>query len=162
MSRVARILLILIENVMASLFYTTTWIDVELRTHCNIKGYQDSNYHWTGSDDLLIGDPFTPAIWPAIFSFTCDNFLRRGGRERGGGREGGRREEPEAFGCVAIIIHNNKSLMLCSILWLMISLIYSQKSPLYILLETTDPFLPLKTMWSPKFLFLPRTNPRHI
>ena len=47
---------------MASLFYTTTWIDVELRTHCKIKGYQDSNYHWTGSDDLLIGDPFTPEI----------------------------------------------------------------------------------------------------
>ena len=47
---------------MASLFYTTTWIDVELRTHCKIKGYQDSNYYWTGSDDLLIGDPFTPAI----------------------------------------------------------------------------------------------------
>ena len=85
-----------------------------------------------------------------------------GERERGGGREVGRREEPEAFGCVAIIIHNNKPLMLCSILWLMISLIYSQKSPLYTLLETTDPFLPLKTMWSPKFLFLPRTNPRHI
>ena len=62
MSRVARILLILIENVMASLFYTTTWIDVELRTHCKTKGYQDSNYYWTGSDDLLIGDPFTPAI----------------------------------------------------------------------------------------------------
>ena len=163
MSRVARILLILIKNVMANLFYTTTWIDVELRTHCKIKGYQDSNYHWTGSDDLLIGDPFTPAIWPAIFSFTCDNFLRQGeGGERGGGREGGRREEPETFGCVAIIIHNNKPLMLCSILWLMISLIYSQKSPLYTLLETTDPFLPLKTMWSPKFLFLPRTNPRHI
>ena len=81
------------------------------------------------------------------FSFTCDNFLRQGGGggERGG-REGGRREEPEAFGCVAIIIHNNKPLMLCSILWLMISLIYSQKSPLYTLLETTDPFLPLKTM----------------
>ena len=59
---------------------------------------------------------------------------------------GGRKEEPEPVGCVAIIIHNNKSLMLRSILWLMISLIYSQKSPLYTLLETTDPFLPLKTM----------------
>ena len=29
------------------------------------------------------------AIWPAILSFTCDNFLRQGGGERGGGgREG--------------------------------------------------------------------------
>ena len=49
MSRVAIILLILIENVMTSSFYTTTWIDVELRTHCKVRGYQDSNYHRTGS-----------------------------------------------------------------------------------------------------------------
>ena len=50
MSRVAIILLILIENVMTSSFYTTTWIDVELRTHCKVRGYQDSNYHRTGSE----------------------------------------------------------------------------------------------------------------
>ena len=48
---------------MTSSFYTTTWIDVELRTHCKVRGYQDRlDYHRTGSDDLLIGDPFTPAI----------------------------------------------------------------------------------------------------
>ena len=74
---------------MTSLFYTTTWIDVELRTHCKIKGYQDSNYHWTGSDDLLIGDPFTPAISPAISHLLAIIFSGREGGERGGGgREG--------------------------------------------------------------------------
>ena len=35
---------------MTSSFYTTTWIDVELRTHCKVRGYQDSNYHRTGSE----------------------------------------------------------------------------------------------------------------
>ena len=99
MSRVAIILLILIESVMTSSFYTTTWIDVELRTHCKVRGYQDSNYHRTGSEDLLIGDPFTPrydlkfphlaaiifCLGPIIIN------LRQGEREWGGG--GKEREE---------------------------------------------------------------------
>ena len=111
---------------MTSSFYTTTWIDVELRTHCKVRGYQESNYHRSGSDDLLIGDPFTPAISPEISSFSGNNFLFRtnyykspAGRERGGGEErerSGGRGEPEAYGCVTIIIYNNKLLMLCSIM----------------------------------------------
>ena len=109
---------------MTSSFYTTTWIDVELRTHCKVRGYQDSNYHRTGSEDLLIGDPFTPrydlkfphlaaiifCLGPLIIN------LRQGEREGGGERGGGKGGEPEAYGCVTIIIYNNKLLMLCSIM----------------------------------------------
>ena len=46
--------------------------------------------------------------------------LRQGEREGGGGGEererSGGRGEPEAYGCVTIIIYNNKLLMLCSIM----------------------------------------------
>ena len=41
--------------------------------------------------------------------------LRQGERE-GGEREEGGGGEPEAYGCVTIIIYNNKLLMLCSIM----------------------------------------------
>ena len=114
---------------MTSSFYTTTWIDVELRTHCKVRGYQDSNYHRTGSEDLLIGDPFTPrydlkfphlaaiifCLGPIIIN------LRQGEREWGGGgkreRRGGEGGNLRLMhGCVIIIIYNNKLLMLCSIM----------------------------------------------
>ena len=43
--------------------------------------------------------------------------LRQGEREGGGWeREEGGRGESEAYGCVTIIIYNNKLLMLCSIM----------------------------------------------
>ena len=111
MSRVAIILLILIENVMTSSFYSTTWIDVELRTHCKVRGYQDSNYHRTGSEDLLIGDPFTPrydlkfphlaaiifCLGPIIIN------LRQGEREWGGGQGSGIRTHKYIYICVCTI-----------------------------------------------------------